>query len=206
MKTFDALRGFATASILLFAAWQPNAFGDSVKGEWGPVQTKFDPALAAAMLAPGNSQVTGRASAKVGRFKKVYPSDVSPVMILPMTPFVEEWYLRFGQVPFLGIKHLPLEVFAFSNKSFTDKKGYFHFSNLKPGRYLLLGSFTHVVNASWKDQVGTEAGYNAHGGVVYSNPIYGPRQYDAMSAAKHVAKVVEIKTDGEIGALGDVYQ
>jgi hypothetical protein len=129
-----------------------------------PLKTRFDANEARAMINQGTSNITGQAytidenmpKAMIGKPKKILAPKGSIVMLIPNTPYFQEWFnfnssLHKKFPPEFAGKDLisgcagyplPLEVKEQTLLTeVTDNKGSFLFQNLKPGEYHVFVQF-----------------------------------------------------------------
>ena len=174
-------------------------------------QAFFDKKLSKEMLGYGNSTIRGVASTrekqnvpftlglvKMKTGKKHVAREGTVVTLIPVTPYFEEFYkLRKSHENKNTAVYMSEEAFKYRIDTTTDENGRFQFEKMKPGKYYIETILDFTAQGSYRQQVGTEKGYNVYGSVVYSRPIYQTFFYDYETSSRE-SKFVEIKSDGQV--------
>ncbi len=174
-------------------------------------QVFFDKKLAQEMIGYGNSTITGVASTRekqnipftlgLGKMKtgkKHVAKQGTVVMLIPVTPYFEEFYkMRKKYENSKTSVYMSEEAFKYRIDTTTDEFGRFKFEKLKPGKYYIETILGFTATASYQKQTGRSDAYNAYGGYLYSTPIYSTFFYD-YAASNRESKFVEIKQDGQV--------
>lgn len=170
------------------------------------VKARFDPAAARLALEPGQSILRGRRYVKpYGGLltRKVY-ADGEAVVLLPMSPYLDEWEKRYRSMHSIGLERMSKAVWNHSALVMTDNEGRFEFQNLKPGRYLLVSTQGFSMHAHVIPEVGETITTAPSGDIVERLPIYGPSKFIHGSFTDFYVRVVEVPKDGAIVDLGKI--
>ena len=174
-------------------------------------QVFFDKKLAQEMIGYGKSTIMGVAStrekqnvpftlgmAKMKTGKKHIAQKGTVVMLIPVTPYFEEFYkMRRKYENSKTSVYMSEEAFKYRIDTTTDEFGRFKFEKIKPGKYYLETILGFTATASYKQQTGRSDAYNAYGGYLYSTPIYETFFYNYATSNRE-SKFVEIKEDGQV--------
>lgn len=188
-------------------------------------QSQADIAESIAGLEMGNHTLTGRPGAtrtvladagkRRGLFsrgpktERVYTHNQT-VVLWPYTRLVEAIVVKYNGDPFLVTSSLG-ELGQYTARSLTDANGEFRFRGLKPGRYLLSIRVPYEAAVTVREDTGrtrTETtfetdGYNIIGADSVTSKVYDYRQ--ATSGLEHhVFKIVEVKADSAVTAIGEM--
>jgi hypothetical protein len=121
--------------------------------------------------------------------EKIYAQS-SPVLLFPVTPYLEEWYRlrkeKENKRTQIGMSQSALTVRLVVR---TDDYGRFKFSNLKPGRYYLLGQL------DWNEGK-TRDVYAGNATNNYGTTDFYKREAYVVTNTEHFDKFVDIKEAG----------
>lgn len=177
--------------------------------------TPFNAAEAQKALAKGSSAIRGvaytkdtegtkrlgKVIAKMGPKKFAYRG--TTVTLFPLTPYFQEYLELRKKHGSKGKKVAVISNEAYKYRITTqviDDKGYFQFTDLKPGKYLLEANITYVKSGTVSEQTGTETAYNVFGQELYSNPTYSSYSiaYDVTNFVYEYVEIVEDETILEV--------
>ncbi len=144
------------------------------------------------------------------RTERVYTHNQT-VVLIPYTRLVESIVLKCQGDPFPVLSSLG-NLGNYTARALTDADGVFHFRGLKPGRYLLSTTVPYTAAVTMRDDTGktrtdttfqTSDGYNITGASSVTSKVYDYR--NTTSELEHrVFKLVEVKTDSAVTALGEL--
>ncbi|MBZ4189394.1 hypothetical protein [Niabella beijingensis] len=147
-------------------------------------EATFDSAMALSMLAKGTASIKGQVSIKPRNqfggkapLAKSYLGSNMVVSLFPVTPYLEKWYQyrqqREGKTIIIAMSPLAYQS-RIDTK--TDDKGYFKFTELKPGKYFLQTYF--------------DVDYTADGGYSVSRNQFYTKE---VHYTERIEKFVEIR-------------
>ncbi|MBB6368912.1 carboxypeptidase-like regulatory domain-containing protein [Xanthomonas sp. PPL568] len=148
----------------------------------------FDKAAAEAALAKGHATITGVACAY--HDNRLFLADNRQVMLFPATPYFEEWVaLRKKSDRSKESVLMSDQAFNTRVETKTDATGAFQFTDMLPGRYIVVVPFQF-------DQAKSR---NVYAGTSYAGSIeveHYDRQDYAVARNDELFKDVEVKSDG----------
>lgn len=163
-------------------------------------QVRFDSIEARTALAEGTVTVLGVAYTKpktkfgykAPLASKIYANHII-VELFPWTSYFEEWFRlkkKDENVKKNRIVYMDTEAYRYRLTCETNEKGAFTFPNMKPGKYIIVGTLPWNTTGSYDQYMGTAYG-------TYSNTNYYERQYYTITHSDFLMEVFEVKA-GEI--------
>ncbi|MFC1223351.1 carboxypeptidase-like regulatory domain-containing protein [Pedobacter sp. BG31] len=162
----------------------------------------FDSLLAKKMLAKGTAVIKGVAYTKQ-KHPLGYSVPFSPrilankitVVLLPVTPYFEEWYrLRKDKenIKRKRFVYLSDQAYRYRLEAITNSDGEFTFPDMKPGKYFLQGMLDYTLRGTYNAYTGS--GYNDYGG---RTDYYQKKEY-FKNIQDRIETFVEVMENGEI--------
>lgn len=162
----------------------------------------FDSLLAKKMLAKGTAVIKGVAYTKQ-KHPLGYSVPFSPrilankitVILLPVTPYFEEWYrLRKDKenIKRKRFVYLSDQAYRYRLEAVTNSDGEFTFPDMKPGKYFLQGMLDYTLKGKYNAYTGS--GYNDYGG---RTDYYQQKEY-YKNIQDRIETFVEVKENGEM--------
>jgi hypothetical protein len=199
-KYFLAVAVAIAATSSLFAQYKEPEKKEKVDVFYPEVA--FDSLQAKKMLAKGNATIKGVAYTKP-KTKLGYSAPFAPrilankmtVVLLPVTPYVEEWYrLRKEKENIRKNRfvYLSKDAYKYRLEAITNSDGEFTFPDMLPGKYFLQGLLDYTYKGTYNAYTGT--GYNSYGG---QTDYYQQKQY-SKDIQDRIEEFVEVKENGEI--------
>lgn len=156
----------------------------------------FDSVIAKNALATGNATVAGVAFTKplngygfkAPLAKKIYANHIT-VYLFSYTPYFQEWYNLKGKEENIKKNRIVyMDSIAYNYKLWceTNSTGEFNFPNMKPGKYIILGTLPWQSSGSYDQYTGS--GYDNYGG----QTDYYQRQYYNISHSDFLMQIIEI--------------
>ena len=176
----------------------------------------FDAREAEALLAPGESTLTGRLYAITSGRKALIPifeqrkygSDMM-VYLLPMTRHVKSVTEGVSDTKLFYevLTRLEGQAEGWSARVLTDSEGRFRFRALKPGKYLLMASIPYkkeVFNREYQGEMTTTTFVNNIPIGFSSESIYLDGPTHKIDLDHTILRVVTVEADEKVTDLGDV--
>ena len=162
----------------------------------------FDSLQARKMLAKGSAVIKGIAYTKQ-KHPLGYSVPFSPrilankmkVVLLPVTPYFEEWYRLRKDKENIRKKrfvYLSDQAYRYRLEAITNSDGEFTFPDMLPGRYFLQGMLNYTLKGKYNQYTGS--GYNGYGG---RTDYYQQKEY-AVDHEDRIEEFVEVKENGEV--------
>lgn len=162
----------------------------------------FDSLQARKMLAKGSAVIKGIAYTKQ-KHPLGYSVPFSPrilankmkVVLLPVTPYFEEWYRLRKDKENIRKKrfvYLSDQAYRYRLEAITNSDGEFTFPDMLPGRYFLQGMLNYTLKGKYNQYTGS--GYNGYGG---RTDYYQQKDY-AVDHEDRIEEFVEVKENGEV--------
>lgn len=162
----------------------------------------FDSLQARKMLAKGSAVIKGIAYTKQ-KHPLGYSVPFSPrilankmkVVLLPVTPYFEEWYKLRKDKENIRKKrfvYLSDQAYRYRLEAITNSDGEFTFPDMLPGRYFLQGMLNYTLKGKYNQYTGS--GYNDYGG---RTDYYQQKDY-AVDHEDRIEEFVEVKENGEV--------
>lgn len=117
------------------------------------------------------------------------------VFLLPMTRYVQAWLeTKGGSLAVPDMESLHPEMWKYAGKVRTDRKGYFEFDGLMPGRYLVFAEFPVSIHQAEQVDTGKRAfTYGYYGAITGTEPVYRQVRKDTTMNLL-VEQVVDVKS------------
>lgn len=158
---------------------------------------KFDSVAAKNALAYGKTTVKGVAFTKEKNAlgfaplmaERIYANHIM-VELFPLTPYFQEWYdLKKTSENVKKNKIVYMDTSAYRQRLTceTNSKGEFTFPEMRPGKYIILGTLPWSKTQSYDKYTGS--GYGNYGGRV----DYYDRQYYTISHSDFLMQIIEVK-------------
>lgn len=165
-------------------------------------QVAFDSLQAKKMLAKGTATIKGVAFTKQKNsmgFKpllgqRIYANKMK-VVLLPVTPYFEEWYKLRDEKENLRKKrfvYMSDAAYRYRLEAITNSNGEFTFPDMLPGKYFLQGLLDFTVSGTYNEYTGS--GYGSYGG---RTDYYQQKRY-SVDHQDRIEEFVEVKENGEI--------
>lgn len=165
-------------------------------------QQSFDSIAARNSLAKGPTTIKGVAFTKPTNnlgFKaplaeKIYANHII-VDLFPYTSYFEEWYeLKRKKENVRKNRIVYMDSIAYGHRLYceTNSRGEFTFPEIKPGKYIIMGTLPWT-SSGYQDQY-TGSGYGSYGGRV----DYYDRQYYTVSHSDFLIQVITVEPDKKI--------
>ena len=166
-----------------------------------PVQP-FDAVAAKNALAKGSAVIQGVAFTKpktqfgykAPLAQRIYANHIV-VSLFPYTPYFEEWYnLKKEKENVKKNKIVYMDSVANQYKLTceTNSTGEFSFPNMKPGKYIILGTLPWDIQGSYNQYTGS--GYDNYGG----QTDYYQRQYYTVSHSDFLMDIIEVPQNTDV--------
>lgn len=158
---------------------------------------KFDSVAAKNALAYGKTTVKGVAFTKEKNklgfaplmADRIYANQIM-VELFPLTPYFQEWYnLKKSEENVKKNKIVYMDTSAYRQRLTceTNSKGQFTFPEMRPGKYIIVGTLPWTKTKSYDQYTGS--GYGSYGGRV----DYYDRQYYTISHSDFLMQIIEVK-------------
>ncbi|KAB7530214.1 hypothetical protein F8C76_01515 [Flagellimonas olearia] len=165
-------------------------------------QQSFDSIAARISLAKGSSVIKGVAFTKPTNnlgFKaplaeKIYANHIT-VELFPYTPYFEEWYeLKKRKENIRKNKIVYMDSIAYEHRLYceTNSRGEFTFPEIKPGKYIIMGTLPWT-SSSYQDTY-SGSGYGSYGGRV----DYYDRHYYTVSHSDFLIQVITVEPNQKV--------
>lgn len=156
------------------------------------------------VMGVSNREGIGGLLSRVIRGREIALAEEQWVFLLPMTAHVQDWYARNnagGDAAPLGNEvRLHRDAWKYAGRSRTDADGNFAFDGLRPGRYVLLASFSVPFKghrAYHTGEYSMEYVYTGLGtGHYTARPVTRVDRYDTAMGVS-IGELVEIR-EGEV--------
>lgn len=174
----------------------------AARNEYLRMEGLFDKQELESMLELGNGSLRGVMAYRERpgvRLRKMLSrpatalADREWVTLFPMTRYVQAWLeSQGGYVSRDGLSSLNPEMWKYAGRVRTDRKGYFEFDGLKPGRYLVFADFPVRVHEVERVDTGKRAVtyYGHYSGII--EPVYKEVRRDNVTDVL-VDQVIEVR-------------
>lgn len=166
--------------------------------EWVLPTTAFNEVETAKLMEKGTATIQGTAALKK-KGKDNFGVKGSQILLFPVTSYFTE-FLELKKKFNSRKKQATMSNVAFTYRvegRFTDDKGSFQFTDLKPGKYYIISWIAFARQKTVAVQTGTSTSYNVYGYVLGSSPIYEDYQYDVF-IENEISGFVDVKEPGAV--------